>query len=225
MKKINIALIGLAMSASTALASTPVPYIEGQINYTQVDDVDTETYSGSAGGLTFSNLKATNEYDSDIGFGFEVGAKGLVNENIRLGFSYGESKIELKSTTGSGTVTDGTTTVNFAVRATRADLASVGLSFDNDIKSYSLNGYYDFSNTGGLIPFVGLGIGQVDIENAKDKELSTSLYLGARYFIDKNLYVGGKGTYTRANGPEDKLGIKYEDITQYGLTLSVGYQF
>ena len=72
---------------------------------------------------------------------------------------------------------------------------------------------------------MGLGIGQVDIENAKDKELSTSLYLGARYFIDKNLYVGGKGTYTRANGPEDKLGIKYEDITQYGLTLSVGYQF
>ena len=225
MNKINIALIGLAMSASTALASTPVPYIEVQINYTQVDDVDTATYSGSAGGLTFSNLKATNEYDSDIGFGFEGGGKGLVNENIRLGFSYGESKIELKSTTGSGTVTDGTTTVNFAVRATRADLASVGLSFDNDIKSYSLNGYYDFSNTGGLIPFVGLVIGQVDIENAKDKELSTSLYLGARYFIDKNLYVGGKGTYTRANGPEDKLGIKYEDITQYGLTLSVGYQF
>ena len=60
MNKINIALIGLAMSASTALASTPVPYIEGQINYTQVDDVDTATYSGSAGGLTFSNLKATN---------------------------------------------------------------------------------------------------------------------------------------------------------------------
>ena len=56
-------------------------------------------------------------------------------------------------------------------------------------------------------------------------ELTKSLYLGARYFVDKNMYVGGKGTYTIIDGPEDKLGIKYDDITQYGVVLSVGYQF
>jgi hypothetical protein len=43
--------------------------------------------------------------------------------------------------------------------------------------------------------------------------------------MDKNIYVGGKGTYTMIDGPEDKNGMKYDDITLYAFTLSVGYQF
>ena len=59
----------------------------------------------------------------------------------------------------------------------------------------------------------------------QDKELSTSLYLDARYSIDDNVYVGGKVNYTMINGIEDKLGVKYDDITTYGLTMSIGYIF
>ena len=134
MKKLVILLFTFSLLSFQSVKSEEF-YIEGQVNYNQVDDVDTKTYSGTAGGLTFSNLKSSNEYDSDIGLGFEV---GVTNDgsNIRFGLSYSESKIELKKLTGSGTVTDGTTTVNFAVSATKADLASVGLSYDNDVKSY-----------------------------------------------------------------------------------------
>ena len=223
MKNIKYLLVCLIMSTSAALGATP--YIEGQINFSQVNDVDTNTYSGTAGGLTFTNLKATNEYDSDTGFGFEVGASDFENKHFRIGLSYGESKIKLKSTTLAGSVTDGVTTLTGSAKFSREQVASVGLTFDNDVKSYSLNGYYDFDKTDGLIPFIGLGIGQVDIQNAKDKELSTSLYLGARYFIDEKIYIGGKANYTMINGPQDKLGIQYDDITSYGLTASVGYQF
>ena len=200
-------------------------YIEGQVNYNQVDDVDTKTFSGTVGGLTFSNLKASNEYDSDIGLGFEVGAKNVSNSNLRIGLSYSESKIEFKKTTGSGTVTDGTTTVNFAVSATKAELASIGLSFDNDVKSYSLNAYYDLETNGTFTPYVGVGLGQVDIQNANDKELSKSLYLGGRHSVNDQMYVGLKGAYTMIDGPTDKLGLSYKDITQKSLSLIVGYNF
>jgi opacity protein-like surface antigen len=219
MKKINIALIGLVMSASTALAATP--YIEGQVIFTEVDDVDTNTYTDTVAGSAVVG-KLTNKYDTDTGYGFEVGAIGLFdNQNLRLGISYGKTKIKLKSTTASGTIGGDAGSLSI----TPAEWAAVGVNFDNDIKAYSLNGYYDFAKTDKLTPFIGLGVGQVDIQNAKDKEFSTSLYLGARYSVNDNVYLGGKVNYTMINGPEDKLGIQYDDITQYGLTLSVGYLF
>ena len=225
MKKIITILFAIFFVPSISFAM-PKYYIEGQINYNQVDNVDTNTYSGSSGGFTFTNLKGTLDYDSDIGYGFEFGASGLFdNDNLRLGLSYVKNEIELKKATGSGTVSDGSTTVNFAVSADRSDLNSIGLSFDNDVDVYSLNAYYDFNAVNGFRPFLGAGIGQADIQNAKDKELAMSLYAGGRYSINENTYVGVKGTYMRVDGPEDKLGIKYDDITMYGITLSVGYQF
>jgi len=224
MKKIILITLLLLMTSFNSYGQVK-GYIEGQINYTKVQDVDTKTYTGTGSGVTFTNLKGKLEYDTDIGYGIEVGVKEFLNKNLRLGLSYGVNKIELKKATGTGTAAQGGTTVNFALSATRADIKSVGLDFDNDIKNYSLNSYYDFDNVNGLIPFIGIGLGQVDIQNAKDKELSKSLYLGARYFFDKNLYVGSKGTYTMIDGPEDKFGIKYEDISVYAVTLGVGYQF
>ena len=224
MKKLVILLFTFSLLGLQTVNSEEF-YIEGQVNYNQVDDVDTKTFSGTVGGLTFSNLKASNEYDSDIGLGFEVGAKNVSNSNLRIGLSYSESKIEFKKTTGSGTVTDGTTTVNFAVSATKAELASIGLSFDNDVKSYSLNAYYDLETNGTFTPYVGVGLGQVDIQNANDKELSKSLYLGGRHSVNDQMYVGLKGAYTMIDGPTDKLGLSYKDITQKSLSLIVGYNF
>ena len=52
MKKIITFLFAIFFAPSISFA-VPKYYIEGQINYTQVDDVDTNTFSGSTGGLTF----------------------------------------------------------------------------------------------------------------------------------------------------------------------------
>jgi len=224
MKKLVILLFTFSLLGLQTVNSEEF-YIEGQVNYNQVDDVDTKTYSGTAGGLTFSNLKASNEYDSDIGLGFEVGAKNVSNSNLRIGLSYSETKIELEKTTLSGSVTDGTTTLTGPASFSREDVASVGLTFDNDVKSYSLNAYYDLETNGTFTPYVGVGLGQVDIENANDKELSKSLYLGGRHSIDDKMYVGVKGAYTMIDGPSDKLGLTYDDITIKSVSLIVGYNF
>ena len=200
-------------------------YIEGQVNYTQVQDIDLKNFTGTiSNGRAFENLKGKLGYDSDIGYAVEFGVSEFLNKNFRLGLSYGVNKIELKKATGiSGS--SGDPLELLPPTATPQDVRSLGLNFDSNVKIYSLNAYYDFNNINGFIPFVGAGLGQTDILNAKDKELSKSLYLGAKYFMDKNIYVGGKGTYTMIDGPEDKSGMKYDDITLYAFTLSVGYQF
>jgi len=207
-------------------------YIEGQVNYTQVQDIDLKNFTGTiSNGRTFTNLKGKLGYDSDIGYGVEVGVSEFLNKNFRLGLSYGANKIELKKATnvsGRTTITAGeeTTIIDpIGPSVTPQQIRDFGLNFDSNIKIYSLNAYYDFNNFNSFVPFVGVGLGQADILNAKDKELSKSLYLGARYLVDKNIYVGGKGTYSMIDGPEDKNGMKYDDISLYAVTLSVGYQF
>ena len=198
-------------------------YIEGQVNYTQVQDIDLKNFTGTiSNGRTFENLKGKLGYDSDIGYGVEVGVSEFLNKNFRLGLSYGANKIELKKATEVSGLSNGDPLPSSATTKAVRDL---GLNFDSNVKIYSLNAYYDFNNFNSFVPFVGVGLGQADILNAKDKELSKSLYLGARYLVDKNIYIGGKGTYSMIDGPEDKNGMKYDDISLYAVTLSVGYQF
>ena len=108
---------------------------------------------------------------------------------------------------------------------TPADWSTVGVSFDNDVKSYSLNAYYDFKTNRTFTPYVGVGLGQADIENANDKEVSQSLYLGGRHSVNDQMYVGLKGAYTMIDGPTDKLGLSYDDITHKSVSLIVGYNF
>jgi len=219
MKKLVILLFTFSLLSLQSVKSQEF-YIEGQVNINQVDDVDTTTITDTVAG---SNIvgKLTNEYDSDIGLGFEVGAKNVSNSNLRIGLSYSKTKIELKKTTASGTV-DGAAG---SLSITPSDWSAVGVSFDNDVKSYSLNVYYDLETNGTFTPYVGVGLGQVDIQNANDKELSKSLYLGGRHSVNDQMYVGVKGTYTMIDGPTDKLGLSYEDITQKSVSLIVGYNF
>jgi opacity protein-like surface antigen len=222
MKKITTIVLLLVTTSFNSYAQVK-GYIEGQVNYTQVQDIDLKNFTGTiSNGRTFENLKGKLGYDSDIGYGVEFGVSEFLNKNFRLGLSYGVNKIELKKATGVSGLSNGDPLPSSAIPQ---DVRDLGLNFDSNVKIYSLNAYYDFNNINGFIPFIGAGLGQTDILNAKDKELSKSLYLGAKYFMDKNIYVGGKGTYTMIDGPEDKSGMKYDDITLYAFTLSVGYQF
>ena len=222
MKKLVILLFTFSLLGLQSVKSEEF-YIEGQVSYNQVDDLN-NSGNTTVGDYVF-NYNATNKYESDTSYGFEIGAKNISESNLRVGFSYGKAKIKLKSLSGTGTITDGTNTLDFGVSATKADLDSVNLTFDNDVKSYSLNAYYDLETNGTFTPYVGVGLGQVDIENANDKELSKSLYLGGRHSIDDKMYVGVKGAYTMIDGPSDKIGLTYDDITIKSVSLIVGYNF
>ena len=181
--------------------------------------------SGTVSVITYTNKRIDFEHDSDTTPGIEFGFYNFNNSNLRLGFSYTKPSIDLDTSTLSGTITDGTTTITGAVGITAADYATVGLDFDNDVKLYMVNGYYDFDSSNNFKPFIGAGFGLADIDNAEDKEFTYAGMLGGRYYINEQTYVGGKFTYASIEGPKDKLGLSYEDIEFYTSTLMIGLEF
>lgn len=219
MKKTIMAAAVLAASGSAYANGV---YVEAGIGYYDAD-VSTDTYSGSSGGITWNNLKADIDYDNDVAFGIELGMS--IADNVRLAVSYAQTSFDFDGATVSGTATDGTTTISGSAPVTRSDLDSLGLSWDNDVDILMLNAYYDFNSTNGLTPFVGVGIGQADIQNAQDDETTISISAGAKYEISPNTYVGGKIAYYRIDGPTDSLGITYEDVDVTSAQLMIGYKF
>ena len=224
MKRFLIPVIGvLALLATNPVIANEF-YIEGSIGHYDVDDVDTTRASGTASGITFTNLGGTLEYDADTTFGFEIGVK--LNDKVRIGFSYVDASLDFEGATVSGSATDGVTTINASARVTPADASALGLTFSNDAEVMMIKAYYDFDLfNNGLTPFVGFGLGQADIDNATDDETIISLTAGARYNLNDKAYVGAKISYMEINGPDDELGIQYEDIELTSFEVVVGTTF
>ena len=224
MKKLLIAAVVAAIS-SGALAADLKPYIEGQLGFTSLDDVDTKAYTGAVGGGT-ATAAAKIEFDNSVSGGFEIGANNVGIENLRIGASYNRMKFDMDKVTGSITaagvsgVTDGTYTGDIT-----STIRSAGISLDNSVNLYMANAYYDIKNSSAFTPFVGFGIGMADVQNAKDNEFAWSASVGGKYSIDKNMYLGLKGSYTGVNGITDELGIQYKDMDAYSAHALLGYQF
>ena len=164
------------------------------------------------------------EYDADTTLGFEFGVK--LNDKVRIGFSYVDASLDFEGATISGSATDGVTTINASGRVTPADASALGLTFSNDAEIMMIKAYYDFNTfSNGLTPFVSFGIGQADIDNATDDETIMSLTAGARYSINEKAYVGAKVSYMEIDGPDDALGIQYEDIELTSFEIVVGTSF
>jgi opacity protein-like surface antigen len=87
------------------------------------------------------------------------------------------------------------------------------------------NAYYDFKNDSQFTPFVGFGLGVADIKNATDNEFAYTVNAGAKYNIDKNVYIGVKAAYTNINGPSDELGLKYQNLEIFTANVALGFEF
>ena len=199
-------------------------YFEGNIGRYDLDTVNTPTYSGTASGITFTNLRSDLDYDEDYALGFELGMR--INDNVRLGISYTDLDLSFEGATVSGSATNGVTTIDVNARVTPAVANALGLTWDNDADVYMLNAYYDFNNVhANYTPFVGVGIGQADISNANDDETALSLAAGVNMDLENNMYAGLKLMLTQIDGPSDGLGITYEDIDVTSLHFMIGYKF
>ena len=222
MKKLLIA-VAVATISLGVFAADLKPYVEGSVGYYNLDDVETETWSGSAsiGANTITRASAKIDYDKSWGGGVELGLRNVGIENLRLGASYQRLNLDMKKVTGSATVngTGYTEDITSVIRDT------LGIDLNNHVNLYMLNAYYDFKNSSQFTPFVGVGVGMADIQNAKDNELALSASLGGKYHFDKNVYLGAKGVFTRVNGITDGLNIPYKDTDLWSAHALLGYDF
>ena len=218
-------LILLALISSSAFAAADLkPYIEGQLGWSNLNDVDTKAYSGSIDDVTVTQATAKIKYDNSVSGGFEIGANHVGIENLRIGVSFNRMKFDMDKVTGSISGTRGGDAFNATGDITE-NVRSLGVNLDNSVKLYMANAYYDIKNASAFTPFIGFGVGMADIKNAKDNEFAWSASVGGKYNIDKNMYLGLKGSYTSVSGITDKIGLEYKDMDAYSAHALLGYQF
>ena len=217
-------LLLLALISSSALAAELKPYLEGQLGFASLDDVDTKPYTASVGEGT-ATASAKIKYDHSVSGGFEIGANNVGIENLRIGASYNRMKFDMDKVTGSIDGFVGVDTFNAGPGDITEAVKSLNVALDNSVNLYMANAYYDIKNASAFTPFVGLGMGMANIQNAKDNEFAWSASVGGKYNIDKNMYLGLKGSYTSVNGITDKIGLEYKDMDAYSAHALLGYQF
>ena len=211
----------MLLALTTGAAAASDFYIEGQLGSVDVEDLSTPAYSGSASGITLTNFKAGISYDSDMFLGVELGYN--IAPNTRVGLSYSSFSLNWNAITGSGTISDGTTTVDLSTTVKRGSLDNEGV-LDNSVKLMMANAYYDIPLDGAINPFIGLGLGKADISNA-GSETALSFSIGANYDVGESNYFGVKYTKYSVNGPKDGLGFQYQDIKADAVNISYGYRF
>ena len=174
---------GAAIAAGLLIvgaASAQEYYVGGSIGIAQQNDSDN---SGSTGAFTTGNLGDgstldvaagtpygwSTEFDSGTAFSGEFGAR--YGSGLRAGVEiiYSQSDVDTHTgvTLGGGSI-DGVdaaaiassvdplgVTVAQVVADGRGDITNTGVFF---------NGYYDFNQQGALQPYVGAGIGYVDVD-------------------------------------------------------------
>jgi hypothetical protein len=224
MKKLLITVVFATVSTG-ALAADLKPYIEAQLGYAKLKDVETESFSGSVGGGT-ATLSAKGDFDNSFAGGAELGVGNIGASNFRLGASYTRMDFDMEKVTGSLTTTgvSGVANGTYTADITRY-IRDAGISLDNRVNLYMANAYYDFKNESSFTPFLGVGMGMADVQNAKDNEFAYQGVIGGKFDIDKNMYLGLKGLYTKVNGITDELGIKYKDMDAYSGQVLLGVNF
>ena len=211
---------------SSQFAYSAQPYLEGQLGVGMVEDVSGSTIVRT-GGFNVAVGVDDLSYDSGLLFGGEFGFKNIgQNSNLRMGLGISTFEAEFED----GTITAGTTfngvAVSVSTAFTAADAAAVGVTLDNDVTLFGLNTYLDIPTTNsGFTPYIGIGLGFADIENAEDNEFAASFLFGGNYKITDNAYIGAKGAYHNIFGPTDEAGIEYDDINAWTFNIALGIEF
>lgn len=203
------------------------PYVEGQFGVGIVEDVDGSTIIGDATGFNVSINLTDLEYDNSLAFGGEFGFKNIIpNSNIRMALGITAFEAEFEKGNGSAALNfGGTALITASGSFTAAEAAALGLTLTNDVRLFGLNTYLDLSTNSVFVPYIGIGLGFADIENAKDNEFAASFMLGGKYMITDNSYIGAKGSYYNIFGPTDKAGIEYDDINAWTFSMTLGIEF
>jgi opacity protein-like surface antigen len=218
-------LILLALISSSAFAADLKPYIEGQLGWSNLNDVDTKATNLPISDAATASATAKIKYDNSVSGGFEIGANHVGIENLRIGVSFNRMKFDMEKVTGSLALSAPGATIEPITGDITEAVRSLGVNLDNSVNLYMANAYYDIKNASAFTPFIGFGVGMADIKNAKDNEFAWSASVGGKYNIDKNMYLGLKGSYTSVNGITDKIGLEYKDMDAYSAHALLGYQF
>ena len=211
-------LLATLLAAIPSIASAQIGYLEGSMGIAMIPDVETEDHQFDTIYGFFEGRGELN-YETEFSGGLEA---GLSTGNFRFGAFWEMMSAQLDTGRVVGTL-DG---LPINIEGTDDEIVNyLGLSFDENVHVFGVNGYYNFGMPGAnWQPFVGMGIGGATFQDA-DTELAVNASLGARFALGTNAYVGGRYRFTWINGPEDDLAISYKSIQVHTVSLILGFYF
>ena len=202
-------------------------YVEIGLGLVIISDPSTEPLTGTSpnGDITYNNLRLNLESENATAWSFEYGRHIDRNFGLRTGVNYSSFKGKIKRIYGTGSYTYNGTTYNVSNSLNRSEVPNAA-SYDTSINILSANLYKDFDQAdSNFTPYIGLGLGQADINNTSGKENVSSLTVGFNYDIYDSTYIGGKFLYNKVSGPTNNDGLKYEDINLKTWSLQIGRRF
>lgn len=196
-------------------------YFEAQIGVLSIDDVKSKSVTTVEAGTINGSL----DYENATSYGLEYGYRLNPTESgFIVSFAWVQADAKLDSLSGS--VSGGTQVPPISGKIPPSTLDSIGFDFDNmNANIFSGNVYYEFILDEKFRPYLGLGWGQANIDNAKDKENALIWTIGGRYAITDKIFAGLKYQYFNIDGPTDELGIKYKDLKIQNISATLSYSF
>jgi opacity protein-like surface antigen len=219
MKRKLFAALLLASSApafAQESAGVPAPYFELGVGVDIVPTVSTQTYTITSGTTTATG-RVDLDYDTGLAGGAELGYAGVGIPELRLGVGYDYLEATFRSGQVVGTVNGTPGTFSFS----RAGVASLGASLDNDVHLVTGNAYYSLPMVGPIRPYFGVGVGSAFIQNA-GSNLAVTATAGFRWAMTDQAYMGLRYRFYRVEGPTDDIGIKYESIMTHSVMAMLG---
>lgn len=218
------ALVASFLSVPVSVLASDGFYISGSYGINQQDDSTNDgTFTndfttGSVTGVTPPlSIPAGNkvgwktEFEDGDNYTFAVGR--TINQ-FRVELEYSNSDAEIDTHTGVSAAGIDLSAIDAGVLLTGndgdlgvnvADLVADGRG-DIDVSSFYINGYYDFDNTTDFTPYIGIGIGQADIDityapsgvsiiDDSESGFIYQLIVGVAYSINDQLSLFGNYRY------------------------------
>ncbi len=214
-----------ATAAGVAIAGTAAAqeyYVGGSIGFSQQNDSDN---SGATGAFTTGNLGDgstldvaagtaygwSTEFDNGTAWSAEVG--GRYSNGFRAGLEFVYSQADVDTHTGVTLGGGSIDAVDAAAIASSPDplgvtVAQVVADGRGDITNTGLfaNGYYEFNQAGAIQPYVGAGLGYVDVSvtyqpsgitviDDSETKLGYQLKAGATWRLQNQWELFGEYTY------------------------------
>jgi hypothetical protein len=220
MRKLWMAAVLFAWVALPSSAFAQFGYAEGSIGFALPRDADTDDFSAVTPAGLFEGT-AQLDYNSHWTAGLEA---GYITGPWRFGVSWDFFGSEVESADVAGTL-DGTP---FTANVTDQELHDVyGLSGNNDINLFAVNGYYTFGafdrygGGSGFQPYLGLGVGLAAFQDA-DATLAFTGTAGVNVALGPNAYLGGRYRLAYLSEHEHDSGVNIRGIWAHTLSLVLG---
>jgi hypothetical protein len=221
----RIRLLALIALGAAPAAHAANGFLEIEVGASVVNDLDIKGALATGAGVAGVVSNGQAVFDTGRLYGVEVGMRNievLGAPGFRVGVSWQRVTADLDELTAS--VTGGAELPAGRYGISRSTLDDLGFNFDAQVDFVAFNVGYEFLPGSTFAPFIGVGVGRAEIENA-DAEFGYKVFAGVMYRYSDTVDFALRWDYLAVNEVEDSLGLEYDTAEVHSLSATVAVDF